>query len=98
MGAFFVFELMKIFIRLNKSKPGMSDQQRIIAPQGSREEDRVDEQIRPRRLRDYIGQPIVREQMEIFIGAALGRGDALDHTLIFGPPGLGKMVMHWIIR
>ncbi len=75
----------------------MSDQQRIIAPQGSREEDRVDEQIRPRRLRDYIGQPIVREQMEIFIGAALGRGDALDHTLIFGPPGLGKTTLSNII-
>ncbi|MGB1008100.1 MAG: Holliday junction branch migration DNA helicase RuvB [Thiolinea sp.] len=69
----------------------------MISPQGSHEEERVDEQIRPRRLKDYIGQPTVREQMEIFIGAALGRGDALDHTLIFGPPGLGKTTLSNII-
>ena len=69
----------------------------MISPQGSREEDRADEQIRPRRLRDYIGQPVVREQMEIFIGAARARGDALDHTLIFGPPGLGKTTLSNII-
>ena len=73
------------------------DAQRMISAQGSHEEDRVDEQIRPRRLKDYIGQPTVREQMEIFIGAALGRGDALDHTLIFGPPGLGKTTLSNII-
>ncbi|MGB0846633.1 MAG: AAA family ATPase, partial [Thiolinea sp.] len=73
------------------------DSQRMISPQGSHEEERVDEQIRPRRLKDYIGQPTVREQMEIFIGAALGRGDALDHTLIFGPPGLGKTTLSNII-
>lgn len=71
--------------------------QRMISPQGSQEEERVDEQIRPRLLKDYIGQPVVREQMEIFIGAALGRGDALDHTLIFGPPGLGKTTLSNII-
>jgi Holliday junction DNA helicase RuvB len=75
----------------------MSDQQRMISPQSNNEEDRVDEQIRPRRLKDYRGQPVVREQMEIFIGAALGRGDALDHTLIFGPPGLGKTTLSNII-
>lgn len=73
------------------------DNQRMISPQGSHEEERVDEQIRPRRLKDYIGQPTVREQMEIFIGAALERGDALDHTLIFGPPGLGKTTLSNII-
>ena len=70
---------------------------RTLSPQGSREEERVDEQIRPRRLKDYIGQPVVREQMEIFIGAALQRGDALDHVLIFGPPGLGKTTLSNII-
>lgn len=51
-------------------------------------EDHFDRAIRPTSLADYIGQPVVREQMEIFIGAARGRGEALDHTLIFGPPGL----------
>ena len=48
-------------------------------------------------MTDYIGQPVVREQMEIFIGAARGRGEALDHTLIFGPPGLGKTTLANII-
>ncbi|MEZ5476659.1 MAG: Holliday junction branch migration DNA helicase RuvB [Thiolinea sp.] len=74
-----------------------TDAQRMISPQGRQEEERADEHIRPRRLRDYIGQPTVREQMEIFIGAALARGDALDHTLIFGPPGLGKTTLSNII-
>lgn len=70
---------------------------RVISPHGSQTEDRSDEHIRPRRLRDYIGQPVVREQMEIFISAARNRGDALDHVLIFGPPGLGKTTLSHII-
>ena len=60
-------------------------------------EDSVDRAIRPTSLADYIGQPVVREQMEIFIGAARGRAEALDHTLIFGPPGLGKTTLANII-
>lgn len=60
-------------------------------------EDHFDRAIRPISLADYIGQPVVREQMEIFIGAARGRGEALDHTLIFGPPGLGKTTLANII-
>ena len=75
----------------------MSENKRMISPTSSREEEYVDEHIRPRRLKDYIGQPVVREQMEIFIGAARARGDALDHTLIFGPPGLGKTTLSNII-
>ena len=60
-------------------------------------EDQFDRAIRPTSLADYVGQPVVREQMEIFIGAARGRGEALDHTLIFGPPGLGKTTLANII-
>ncbi len=75
----------------------MHEPSRMISPQTSREEERIDDHIRPRRLKDYIGQPVVREQMEIFIGAARARGDALDHTLIFGPPGLGKTTLSNII-
>jgi Holliday junction DNA helicase RuvB len=75
----------------------MSETNRMISPTGTREEEYIDEHIRPRRLKDYIGQPVVREQMEIFIGAARARGDALDHTLIFGPPGLGKTTLSNII-
>lgn len=61
-------------------------------------EDEVHElAIRPARLEDYVGQPTVREQMEIFIKATRARGEALDHTLIFGPPGLGKTTLAHII-
>ena len=62
-----------------------------------RVEERQDRAIRPRMLADYMGQPIVREQMELFIGAARARGEALDHTLVFGPPGLGKTTLANII-
>lgn len=57
----------------------------------------IDHAIRPKKLADYIGQTAVREQMNIFIQAAKKRGEALDHTLIFGPPGLGKTTMAHII-
>ena len=56
-----------------------------------------DKAIRPARLVDYIGQPVVREQMELFVTAARKRSEALDHTLIFGPPGLGKTTLANII-
>ena len=60
-------------------------------------EDAMDRAIRPRRLDDYIGQRAVREQMEIFLSAARCRGEPRDHTLIFGPPGLGKTTLASII-
>jgi holliday junction DNA helicase RuvB len=60
-------------------------------------DDELDYAIRPRRLADYIGQPAVHEQMEIFVSAARQRGEALDHVLIFGPPGLGKTTLAHII-
>jgi len=72
-------------------------EERIISGQSNNEENRLEEQIRPRQLQDYIGQPAVREQMDIFISAARGRNEALDHTLIFGPPGLGKTTLSHII-
>ncbi|UCJ16290.1 Holliday junction branch migration DNA helicase RuvB [Pseudomonas sp. MM211] len=65
---------------------------------GSRDRDeQVDRAIRPLSLAEYIGQPVVREQMELFIQAARGRKEPLDHTLIFGPPGLGKTTLANII-
>lgn len=62
-----------------------------------KKEDALDRAIRPATLSDYIGQPKVREQMEVFITAARQRNEALDHTLIFGPPGLGKTTLANII-
>jgi holliday junction DNA helicase RuvB len=70
---------------------------RLISPAAEGPEEVVDRAIRPRRLRDYIGQKAMREQMEIFIQAASKRQEALDHVLIFGPPGLGKTTLANII-
>lgn len=68
---------------------------RLIDP--NHKKDDYDFSIRPSSLEDYIGQPVVREQMQIFIQAARNRNESLDHTLIFGPPGLGKTTLANII-
>ena len=70
---------------------------RLISPDSAPEDKALDRAIRPRQLADYVGQPAVREQMEIFIGAARQRRETLDHVLIFGPPGLGKTTLAHII-
>ena len=74
----------------------MNDSERIISAE-HRDDDAQDRAIRPKHLKDYIGQPAVHEQMEIFISAARGRSEALDHVLIFGPPGLGKTTLANIV-
>ena len=66
---------------------------RIVQAAGSKEEEAVDRAIRPKRLADYVGQEQVKAQLEIFVQAAVKRGEALDHALIFGPPGLGKTTL-----
>ncbi|MCW2473607.1 Holliday junction branch migration DNA helicase RuvB [Candidatus Symbiopectobacterium sp. NZEC151] len=75
----------------------MIEADRLISSQEIPEEEIIDRAIRPRMLAEYVGQPVVREQMEIFIEAARKRGDALDHLLIFGPPGLGKTTLANIV-
>ncbi len=75
----------------------MIDADRLITASSRDRDEQIDRAIRPLRLAEYIGQPSVREQMELFIQAARGRREALDHTLIFGPPGLGKTTLANII-
>lgn len=75
----------------------MIEADRLVSPGAITEEEVIDRAIRPKLLAEYVGQPQVREQMEIFIKAAKMRGDALDHLLIFGPPGLGKTTLANIV-
>jgi len=75
----------------------MIEHDRLIEAAAKPKEDQQDRTVRPKVLSDYIGQPAVAEQMEIFISAAKKRNEALDHTLIFGPPGLGKTTLAHII-
>jgi holliday junction DNA helicase RuvB len=71
--------------------------ERIVSPEESLDEARLEASIRPRVLDDYLGQLPVREQMKIYIEAAKKRGEAMDHVLIFGPPGLGKTTLSHVI-
>ena len=75
----------------------MTDQPRLVDPALAGDDAALDRAIRPRTLAEYVGQPAVREQLEIFIPAARQRGEALDHVLIFGPPGLGKTTLAHIV-
>ncbi len=75
----------------------MSELNPVISPENSAEDNAADNTLRPQTLQDYLGQPAVHEQMEIFIGAARLRAESLDHVLIFGPPGLGKTTLAHII-
>jgi len=71
---------------------------RLITPvTEGRDEDAIERALRPRQLDDYVGQQKVREQLSIFISAARGRGEPLDHVLLFGPPGLGKTTLAHIV-
>lgn len=75
----------------------MLEEDRLITAVSSPEETRMEVSLRPAYLHEYIGQSAAREQLTIFIQAAKSRGEALDHVLIFGPPGLGKTTLSHII-
>ncbi len=70
---------------------------RLISPAGKEEEQQAELRLRPGRLKEYIGQSRIREQLGLAIEAARRRGDALDHVLVFGPPGLGKTTLAHVI-
>ena len=73
------------------------NEERLISPQTDNEESSQERALRPKILKEYVGQNEVCEQMEIFIQAARNRNEALDHVLVFGPPGLGKTTLSHII-
>jgi Holliday junction DNA helicase RuvB len=75
----------------------MIEADRVTATAATREDEDFARSVRPQRLAEYIGQPGVKQQMGIFIEAARRRGEALDHVLIFGPPGLGKTTLAHIV-
>lgn len=71
--------------------------ERVISPEDLPEDVALDANLRPRTMDEYIGQPAMREKLTIFLEAAKRRGEALDHLLIFGPPGLGKTTLAHVI-
>ena len=75
----------------------MIEQDRLISASVQGEEEAIERAIRPRLLGEYVGQPAVKKQMSVFIEAARQREEALDHVLIFGPPGLGKTTLAHVI-
>jgi Holliday junction DNA helicase RuvB len=75
----------------------MQEDRLVNAAAASPNEEAVERALRPQRLSEYVGQAKIREQLEIFIAAARRRGEALDHVLLFGPPGLGKTTLAHII-
>ena len=75
----------------------MTDDEKIIAPESQDGEETLEQVLRPQVLSEYIGQESVKDQMNIFIEAAKKRNEAMDHVLIFGPPGLGKTTLAHVI-
>ena len=72
-------------------------QRMVAAAPASPQEEAIERALRPKWMEEYVGQVKIREQLEIFIGAAKKREEALDHVLLFGPPGLGKTTLSHII-
>ena len=75
----------------------MAEPNKVVSPQSNLDDVAAENTLRPKSLKDYMGQKSVHEQMEIFIDAAKQRAEPLDHVLIFGPPGLGKTTLAHII-
>ncbi|MFZ4628744.1 MAG: Holliday junction branch migration DNA helicase RuvB [Blastocatellia bacterium] len=76
---------------------GSTEEERLLAGASLADDRSIDPSLRPQRLLDYVGQPKIRANLEIFLQAARGRGESLDHVLLNGPPGLGKTTLATII-
>src|SRR5215475_1500000 len=83
--------------KLHEPEQSMSDSTRIMTGDAAEDERQLELSLRPKWLREYIGQTKVKENLSIFIRAARKRGQALDHVLLYGPPGLGKTTLAHII-
>ncbi|MBR4087435.1 MAG: AAA family ATPase, partial [Clostridia bacterium] len=70
---------------------------RVVSTTFGAEDGEIEDSLRPRRMEDYIGQTKAKENLKVFIEAAKGRGESLDHCLLYGPPGLGKTTLAGII-
>ncbi len=75
----------------------MTEKERLVTPRRLKGEDEFDEQIRPRKLDEFVGQQKVKENLRVFVEAARMRDEALEHVLLFGPPGLGKTTLAYIV-
>jgi Holliday junction DNA helicase RuvB len=73
------------------------EEERVISPADRPDDIELEATLRPRTLEEYVGQPAMREKLSIFLAAAKKRSEALDHVLIFGPPGLGKTTLAHVI-
>ena len=75
----------------------MKEQERLLSAEASQADELLDETIRPRNLDEYVGQDSLKENLRIYIKAALQRNESLDHVLLYGPPGLGKTTLAFIL-
>ena len=75
----------------------VADFERIVAPEETSLDSDIETSLRPKTLPEYIGQEKVKDNLKVYIDAALGRGEPLDHVLLYGPPGLGKTTLAGII-
>lgn len=75
----------------------MDTDERLVSPEYGNEDEQIELSLRPRRLSEFIGRAKIKESLNVFIQAAKMRGEALDHVLLYGPPGLGKTTLAYII-
>ncbi|MDR1375112.1 MAG: AAA family ATPase, partial [Treponema sp.] len=86
---------------MGKTKPagtgGPAVSPGLLRPEKVLEEDERDSSLRPRRLAEFLGQPAIKENLAVFIAAAKGRKESLDHLFLIGPPGLGKTTLAQVV-